>query len=168
MKKKVKLRLNAVDAVIIVLALALGLVGYKLLSSGGSLLSSGKQVTLHYTVELTYLPEGVAELVHVGDEIMEIVEKHTIGKILSVTVEPYREATHDYNTGDWVMHEVPGRETAIVELALRVTDDGKELTANGFTVRIGTVLPVAGPRWACARAIVIGIDRDLLTQTVEG
>ncbi|MDR0863208.1 MAG: DUF4330 domain-containing protein [Oscillospiraceae bacterium] len=153
-------RLNPLDVVIILVALAAAFAFLQLTApSGGTPLSSNKSVTLRYTLELVSLPEGVAELIHVGDELVDKVEKHEIGKVTAVTVTPYGISSKNTLTGEYIITEMPGRETATLTIEARATDTGSSIEANGFAFRVGGGVSVTGPGWS-GIGYIIGIERD--------
>jgi hypothetical protein len=159
--KKFKLKINALDVVIIILALALGLAAYKLLNAdrgGGDILAAGKTVKLRYTIELTNLLEGTGGLIKPGDDVMEIVEKHSVGTGAAVEISPYVRNAVDLTQGREILSEIPGREMARLTIDVTLTDTGRELTANGLAIRAGIQLSVTGPGWG-GTGYITGIER---------
>jgi hypothetical protein len=158
--KKFKLKINALDTVIIVLALALGFAAYRLLNADrGGGLTAGRQVRIRYTIELTNLLEGTGALIQPGHDVIEIVEKHDVGTVLSSEVSPYVRNAVDLTRGREVLSEIPGRETARVTIEVTLTDTGRELTANGLAIRAGIQLSVTGPGWG-GTGYITGIERE--------
>jgi hypothetical protein len=91
--------------------------------------------------------------------VIEVVEKRVVGTVVSVAFGPALKGGIDTVTGD--VHQVPypGRETVVITLTLDVTDNGRELGANGFVIRAGEHLSVTGPGWA-GQGYIVGVDRD--------
>ena len=160
-KQKIKWKLNIFDVIIILLALAALLVGYNLLNAdrgGGALLTSGREITVRYTIELANMPIGASELITPGDSVIEVVEKRAVGSVVSCESYPYRMTSPDRITGNTILAEVPGRESAAVTIELRATETEHEINANGFVLCAGTALSVTGPGWA-GSGLILSIER---------
>ncbi|MDR0838341.1 MAG: DUF4330 domain-containing protein [Oscillospiraceae bacterium] len=161
MKSKFKLRLNLFDIVIIILALAAGFLLLRLSNAdggGGTVLNPGKQLTARYTLELSNLPLGTAELIKPGDRLTEVVEKRFVGSVVSVEITPYLTTSKDTYTGDFILTEVPERRSAVITLDLPASDTGSEINASGFVLRGGINLSVTGPGYAGV-GLVINVER---------
>lgn len=160
-KKKFKLKINVLDVIIIALVIVAGFVLLKLGNAdggGAAVLSSGTPVTVRYNLELSNLTPGTGSLIKPGDSLMEVTEKRSIGKVISVEIEPYRVTSKDMYTGNFILTEVPDRETAQVVVELAANDTGSEIDASGFVLRAGENLPVTGPGYSGA-GLVTSIER---------
>ncbi|MDR2615968.1 MAG: DUF4330 domain-containing protein [Oscillospiraceae bacterium] len=158
-KRKWKLRFNFFDAVIIIAALGVGFLLMRLTNAdGGTAWNPGRAVTVRYTLELSNLPVGTAELIRPGDALTEVVEKRYIGSVVSVESAPYRPTSKDSFTGDYILTDMPEREVAIITVSLDATDTGSELNASGFAPRGGLNLSVTGRGYAGA-GVILDIER---------
>ena len=154
-------RLNVFDVIIIIVVIAAGFFVLRAARSGGSgIASSGKTVTLHYTIELNSLGFDSASLIKPGDVLVDRVEKHTLGTVESVAVKQYQMSQKNQVTGDYVMSDVPGRETAVIEITSDALETDRDFTVGGgFAVKCGRVVSVTGPGYS-GSGFITGIARD--------
>jgi len=146
---KTRWKLSVLDIIIIIAAIAaLGLVLLLLYADRGSItLSAGKPVELEYVLQLSNIEEKPAYAVQVGETVMETVEKHTIGTITAVSVEPYEATTNDYANGGKVMSPIPDRYFVNITIKVNVRDNGEEFAVDGFAIRANSSISVSGPDW---------------------
>ncbi|MDR1588653.1 MAG: DUF4330 domain-containing protein [Oscillospiraceae bacterium] len=148
-KKKFKLRFNVFDAIIILAALGAGFLLLRLTGAGGGTpLNPGKPVAVIYTLELNNLPAGTAARIKPGDRLIDVVEKRDVGTVVSAEYGPYMSTSKNNVTGDYILTEVPQRETAVISVTLDAVDNGSELNASGFIPRGGLGMSVTGPGYA--------------------
>jgi hypothetical protein len=151
-----KLRLNVFDAVIIGAAVVVAVIFLRLGRAGGvEPLSSGKQITVYYMLELTNVPEGLASRIKPGDSVTEVVEKRAIGTVISVEEETYKVISKDTLTGEYFQTEVPERYTAnvLIEASAQETDESI-VVDGGFFVRNGLPVSARGPGYAGSGHII--------------
>jgi hypothetical protein len=154
-KSKLRLRFNFFDAVIILAAIGAGFLLLRLTDAdGGTALNPGKSVTVNYTLELSNLSEGTAVLIKPGDRLIDVVEKRYVGTVASVEYGPYSMTSKNSLTGDYILTEVPQRESASVSVTLDAVDNGSEFNASGFIPRGGMGMSVTGPGYAGAGLII--------------
>lgn len=149
-KKKIKWRLNIFDVIIIICALvaAVLIINYASRSGGGaSIIPVGTQETRQYTLELQGMRYGTADLIRVGDTLIDKVEKRSIGTVVSVELRPAMMQTSNSVTGDRVISEVPGRIDAIITVSAQVTVTDSQVSVDGFPLRVGTKVSVNGPAY---------------------
>ena len=161
MKPKFKFKINFFDVLIIVLALVAGFVVLRLSNAdggGATMLSTGTPVKVRYTVELSNLPEGIAELIKPGDSLSEAVEKRFIGNVVSVEIGPYMTTSKNSYTGDFILTSSPGRYTATVTVELDAVDTGSSIDASGFLLRANSTPSVLGPGYA-GPGLITAIER---------
>lgn len=148
--KKIKWRLNLFDIIIIACALvaAVLIINYASRSGGGaSIIPAGTQETLQYTLELQGMRYGSADLIQIGDTLIDKVEKRSIGTIVSVELRPAMMQTNNSMTGDRVIVEVPERIDAIITVSAQVTVTDSQVSVDGFALRVGTKVSVNGPAY---------------------
>jgi hypothetical protein len=158
-KSKLRLRFNFFDVVIILAALGAGFLLLRLTDAGeGTVMNPGKTVTVNYTLELSNLPEGTAPLIKPGDRLIDVVEKRNVGTVVSVEYRPYISTSKNSLTGDYILTEVPQRESAVISVTLDAVDSGSELNASGFIPRGGMGMSVTGPGYA-GSGLITDIER---------
>ena len=153
-------RLNVFDIVIIVVVITAGFFLLRAMRSGGSgIVSSGRNVTLHYTVELNSMGHDAASLIKPGDVLVDRVEKHTLGTVVSVSVGPARTLSKDLTTSNFILAEIPDRETAVIEVTSDALETDTDFTVGGgFAVKCGMHVSVVGPGYS-GSGFIIGVDR---------
>ena len=158
-------KLNIFDVILItVVIVAAGALIFIWRSSGKSSNTPIDTKQVHYTVELTYLLPEAADKIKAGDTIFDGTKKFIMGKVVSVTIQPTKISTEVLATGELMMSEVPGRETALIELVCDCSATDSEITAeSGYVVRIGANVNATGPGYAGKGNIVV-INREDLGQ----
>jgi len=145
---KMKMRLNVFDIVIIVCAIiaAVLIINYRGRSdSGASIIPAGAQETITYTLELQGMRYGSAELIRVGDTLIDNVERRALGTIVSFELQPAMMLQSSLVTGDRVIVEVPERIDAILTVSALATVTDSQISADGFPLRVGARVSVNGP-----------------------
>ena len=161
--QKRRWRLNLFDIIVICILIAAGIVFLMVSRASrgtGLTVSSGTSTTVRYMIELSNMTESTTKLIQEGDIIYDRVEKRTLGKVASFVIEPFKQSTRNYNTGDTEMLEKPGRYTAflILETAAQETDSSI-IVDGGFLVRSGLPVSANGPRYA-GIGYIISVERD--------
>jgi len=151
-KKRRVWKLNLFDTGVLLLAVLAG--AFLLWRSGAAAGESAPQtgdvatgtVTVRYEVELSEMHLDAAQLVKVGDELMERTRKENMGKVTSVQVAPTRTLAKDQNTGSYFFTEIPERYSAtmMVEATATVSDD-RIVLSSGLEIRAGQSVRVFGP-----------------------
>jgi hypothetical protein len=158
--KKRRWRLNVFDIVIICLAAAAAVIFLRAASSGaGTLISAGKPVTVRYTIELTNMLTPSAELVKAGDRLIDKIEKYALGTVVSAEAAPYIASSKDSVTGDYILTEYLGRQTATILVETQATETDSAISAGGFEIRTGQAVNITGPGYA-GLGYIIGVERD--------
>ena len=140
-----KFRFNWVDAVIIVLVIAVGLLGFFYLKSRNTV--SGAQTSkLYFVFETNKNTKDIAEQFTPGTQVTFGVKNVDKGVITQSNVVPYTSEVADALNGKWLMQNIPGLYSAQV----RVEFDGYE-SDNAFSgsqeqimVGLGTVISGKG------------------------
>ncbi|MDR1299978.1 MAG: DUF4330 domain-containing protein [Oscillospiraceae bacterium] len=159
-RRKIKWQLNIFDVAIIVGAAVAAYLFLQLgRSAGVEILSAGTPTTVRYTVEILGLPEGFTEQIKPGDAIMEIVEKRSVGTVVSVETEPFVMSSKNYITGEYIDAVVPERYTGnlLIESPAMETDE-TIVVGGGFAVRNGARMSIMGPGYAGA-GYIINVER---------
>jgi len=159
--KKPRWRLNAVDIVIIavVLAAAAALL-YLWRASGKSSDAAANTKPVHYTIELNNMAAGTAQKIKPGDTIVDSEKKFVMGTVESVAILPATTQATDYQTGNTLTVENPGRDLAQITLVSDCsTTDNQIRAASGYVISVGKEVHAAGPGYA-GIGYIIGIDRE--------
>jgi len=147
---KMRLRLNIFDVVIIVCAIiaAVLIINYSSRSdSGASIIPAGSQETITYILELQGMRYGSAELIQVGDTLIDKVERRALGTIVSFELIPATTLQSTVTTGDRVIVEIPERTDAILTIRAQATVTDSQISVDGFAVRVGARVSANGPSY---------------------
>lgn len=164
-QNKPRWKLNIFDIVIIavVLIAACALI-YVWRASGKSSVPSLTSKPVHYSIELDGMLAGSAEKIKEGDTITDGKKKMIMGTVVSVSIAPATTAVKDLETGNTLRSEVPGKETATIELVCDCSANDMEILAeSGYVVRVGEEVQATGPGYA-GHGYIIAIDREDLGQ----
>ncbi|HIW48757.1 MAG TPA: DUF4330 domain-containing protein [Firmicutes bacterium] len=154
MEKKT-VRVRWFDLVVLIVIIAAVVIGYRFTHRETVVTSRNIQ----YTFELVDNPEGFHELIHEGDTITDNVKNYYMGQVVSVEAIPYTIQVNDLENGVVREAEVPGRETVLVTVEAPVTENGGNLTVNGyFLVKTGLDVAVKGNGYA-GRGYILYMDR---------
>lgn len=111
--------------------------------------------TVQYTLELTRMYGDSADLIQVGDTIVDGVRKYTMGTVVSVEVADYTTFSHDLEAGIYKWVTVPGYKTATVVLESECTETDTQITVGGgYLIRSGVGVQVRGPGYAASGSIL--------------
>ena len=159
--EKIKWRLNLFDIIFIVIVLLAALIVINYSGrSGGSVISSGAQGTVTYTIELNDMYGDTAYLIQTGDELVDKVEKRNMGTVVSVDVIPAKRLEKNDITGDRVISDYLGRSNAIVIIKAEATVTENQISIpGGFIVRAGVRVSVNGPLYH-ATGYIIDVERS--------
>jgi hypothetical protein len=152
--------LNVFDIVVIIIAIALAAILF-IYESGGTetVTTETKTRTITYTIELTGMQNGSAELVSVGDTLVDKIKKYDIGVVTSVDVSNTVRQTQDLVNGGTHDAEMTTLETAVIELEAECTETDTQITvAGGYIIRVGLPVTVKGPGYY-GTGYIIAVDR---------
>jgi len=122
-----KFRFNWVDAVIIILVIAVCFLGYYYLKNRNSVSGVTQTSKLYFVFETDKNSKDIAEQFTVGTQVTFGVKNVDKGVITQANVVPYTHEVADAVNGKWFMRDIPGLYCAQV----RIEFDGYE-TANSF------------------------------------
>ncbi len=160
-ESKPRWKLNIADIIIIaVIVIAAGALIFIWRGSGNSSRTVANTKPVHYSIELSGMIDGSAELIGVGDTIVDNEKKFVMGEVTSVVILPATTSESDYETGNTVEAEIPGEYTAIIEIVANCATDGHQITTeSGYVVRVGTPIFAGGPGYA-GTGYVVEINRE--------
>lgn len=149
-----KKKLNAVDIVIILLVLAIGVGGFFVLRSRNEIVNSGGMKTITYTVEGQNVVENAANMPKIGDEVYNSSTSEFLGTLTDVKVEPQKRIAYNNTKGVYEKYDVPGLFTVYVTISGDGFDTEKDITVNGTVTKVGKELSVKGKGYAFMGYIV--------------
>lgn len=160
---KKRFKINIFDIVIIaavlVVAAILIVVMFKP-DETGAIISSGDNVTVRYTIELSNMTPEAAAMVAEGDTLKDNIKKYAIGAVKSVTVGPTYYSTKNYETGEYIISESPEYKTATIVIEASAIETDTAVTVDsGYIIRIGLPISVSGPGYA-GTGYIIDVERS--------
>lgn len=162
MEKKKHSLFNVFDIVVILIALVLFAVLFFARSSGGDTsddTASVKSGTVTYTIELTGMVNGSAELVSVGDELVDKVKKYDVGTVTAVEVSNTVRQVQDLINGGTVESEMSTQQTATITVEAPCTETETDiLVAGGYVIKVGLSVSVKGPGYY-GTGYIVGVER---------
>lgn len=142
-----KPKFNLVDALIIVLILAVATVGVLFVKSKTGAGNSGS-VTVRYAVEFKEKDEALGEMFKLALENKEgatVTEKDKIpAKIVGVEVVPSTMTVANSNTGKLTKSEIEGKYDIIVTLESLATETDRDISLGATPIAVGEELAVHG------------------------
>jgi hypothetical protein len=138
---------NLFDVILIgLVGIALAVVLITRLTSAESAVSVVETTKVRYMVELTDLIPGTAALVKPGDKLVEAEKKYEVGTVVSCESGPTIKLGKNLETGDYVLSEMPGYETAyiLIEADCPVSETSF-IAGGGFRVCGGVQVMLRGP-----------------------
>lgn len=155
---KFRLRLNLFDAIVLVLALAVGafLLWSALKPAAPAVTGAPPAASaVRYTVRFSRLMEGTSALIKEGDELVDTIRNYNLGRVVSVETMPARTQILDQVGRTYVLAEVPGYEDAMVTVESTWTEgEDAMLLDGGFKLRVGAMAYVRGEGYMGSGPIV--------------
>ena len=159
---KFRLRLNLFDAIVLVLALAVGglLLWMAMKPSAGSQSASSTASTVRYTVRFQRWPEGSSEIIEEGDKLMDNIKNYEMGNVVSWEVVPAVERVLDNENHRYVQATVDGYEDILVTVESPCTEsDEGYVLGGGYALRVGVTAYIKGEGYM-ASGPVVSVERE--------
>lgn len=139
-----KVRFNIIDAIIILLILAVGAAGFLFFGSRSETASTDKSVKIFYDVNITECEEYMIDRFAEGEKV-SVGEKEKIpATIVKREVKPATQSSFDGVSGKFIESEIPGKYDIIVTLMSEGTDGASSVNSNGTAIRVGMSAVIKG------------------------
>ena len=143
-----KAKFNLIDAVVILLIVAIGAAGYLFLSNRSEAVSSDKKVKIFYEVTLTKKDEYMTTIFEEGSKAF-VGEKEKIpATVVGCEVTPAQDSSFDGESGKFINAEIPEKYDIVVKLMSEGTDNAGSVSVNGTAIRVGSQTSVKGREFA--------------------
>lgn len=153
MSGKKRRLLTIFDIIIIVVVIVIGGAVYLFSSSGGG--TSAQSGTIRYSIEITEMEHGAADLISPGDTLKDNIKKYAIGSVVSVDTSQTVITYIDEGEGNYISAEPVGQRNALIVVEADCTTSDSDITVDsGFKVKCGESVAVSGPGYAGAGHIV--------------
>lgn len=161
---KFRLRLNLFDAIVLIVALAVGAFllwnAFKPAASTTTGTTTASTATVRYTIRFQRLMEGTGSLIQPGDALVDTIKNYKLGNVVSVEIVPAQSQILDHNSREYVLADVPGYEDALVTVESACTDSSDTILLDGgYTLRVGGTAYVRGEGYMGSGPI-ISIERE--------
>ncbi len=131
MNKNRKLRFNAIDVLILLLIAA---VVYVLMNV---FVNNSDSAQIQYVVEISNLDERFAQSVKAGDSVQDAIEKKSIGTVVGVQTEPYKQSNFSFDENKEVISEVEDKISMKITIEAEAVDTETAYTVNGYQILVG-------------------------------
>ena len=158
-KKPFRLRLNLFDGIVLVFILAVGLFFLWSRFRPEPESSGADWVTVRYSVRLSQVLEGTADLIQPGDPLEYTLEPAQLGTVVSVESSPCVVSGLDEENKTAIQEVLPGYESVDLVVEAQCEEEDYCLRAGGVVVlRTNGTLYIRGPKFA-AVGIITEIER---------
>jgi len=156
-KKKLRVRFNLFDALILLLALG-ALAGALLLRNRSTGTGAERDtVPMRFTVEFLQAPPGMAKAVTVGDEVFRSTDSTYLGRVVEVRAQTHTEIEYSPAQSAFVAYECAESEDVYLTIENRGYSTARDIMIGSVAVKYGEEMPVKGKGYA-KMGYVVGID----------
>ncbi len=143
---KQKHRFNAVDALIILLILAVIAAGIFVFSKKVRSQKAGS-FDIEYVIELRTVRDELADNITVGTKIIDSAKKYQLGEVIAVNVTPAKFTGTDLINGELVYYDYPEHSdvSLTVKTTARLDSEGMYIVDSGYRLSVGTSIYVRTP-----------------------
>ncbi len=153
-------KFNWIDAVIILLVVAVGLGGYWFLAGRKAQQTANtNNVKVYVTVEMTKITEEVAKAYKIGEKVTLGTTNVDEGIVTDVTYAPYTEDLEDYENGAFRTVEFEGMYKAAITMAVDGTETDTLISSANEEYRIGEPMVFHGKGFA-GDGFIVGLTTE--------
>lgn len=153
-------KFNWIDAVIILLVIAVGIGGVWFLKGRQAQQTANtNNVKIYVTVEMKEITEDVAKAYKVGEKVTLGTTNVDTGVVTDVECVPYTEDIEDYQKGEFKSVEFEGLYTANITMAVDGTETDTLISSANEKYRIGEPLVFHGKGFA-GDGFVVGLTTE--------
>lgn len=147
-----------IDILIVLVILAVGLYGYKIISNKALTKNGADTKTVLITIEFEKHDKEILKKITVGEEVMDSAKNEVIGTVKSVSpITDSIVTVSDYKNGKYVKASTPeyGLQTIVLECVATVTPT--DIKVRNTDIKVGTELGIRTNEYAL-RGRVMGIN----------
>ena len=146
--KKMKIKFNWIDGLIIFVVVAVIAVGGYILLNRGDSAVMAKNARIEIMVEFDEMEKGFAEIPKVGDKATVGIKEKAPVEITKVDVLPAKKLNYDIVNGAGGDAEIPERYDVQVTFVADGVDTGDTIEIGGIALRVGEETAVKSKEWA--------------------
>ncbi len=146
---KKKRSFNVVDALIILLILAVVAVGAVLLWSNSGKNGNANSFEIEYVVEFRTIRDEFTDNIEIGTKLVDSAKKYQLGEVIDVSSTPAKYTGVDLNTGELVYYDYPEHSdlSLTVRTVAALDDEGMFVIDNGYRISVGTTMYIRTPNY---------------------
>ena len=143
---KRKLRFNLIDAIKIIIIIAILLVLGKVFLGNNDDNSAVTETTrIQYVIEIQDVDERFENSVTIGDVVQDAIQRKNIGTVVGVQAIPYEVITFDYTEGKEKVSVVDGKLTMYITIEAEAIETDSAFTVDGQVIRVGQKYSIITP-----------------------
>lgn len=145
--KKIRLRLNLFDGIILALALiAAAVLAWLALNPTPTKEDNVTRGTVQYTVRLSCVPEGFNSFVQVGDKVTDNIKNRPMGEITGIAVEPGKVSVNNMEARRQVLAKAEGYEDVLITIqaSCEINPYGVTVEEDDCPIRVGEMAYLRG------------------------
>lgn len=150
-----KAKFTVIDAVIILIVLAIMAVGVKMLLP--KFMNTGDKEKISFTVMVQKEDENFAEAIKPGDKVTVSLTEKDGGVVKDVKAEPAKTTAFNSIDGNYAEQVIDGKEDVFVTIESEVTANDLAIKTGGTPIKVGAEVPVRGKGYA-SMGYVIAIN----------
>ena len=158
MKEPKKKKMNVVDIFIIILALIIGILGYRFLHKKSGTISGGPTEKITYQVMATNTIPEVMDMIEEGSAVFDSNKNYHIGTILKKESSPAKMNVSKQDTGEYVENELNDKIDVVITIEANATKSHKDILVGDYVVKVGNEANVKGKGFAL-KGYVVSIER---------
>ncbi len=135
--EKRKLKINAVDVLLILLALAAAFVVLYIFVLSDKDDVEADKCKIQYVVEVVNVDSSFSGSVLKDQPVQDAVERKNIGTVVGVGEFPYKKVTFDYENAREVVTEVKDRITMRITIKADASSTDQAYTVDNAVIRVG-------------------------------
>ena len=158
---KFRLRLNLFDGIVLILALAVGvlLLWTALKPEPAADQPAATTSTVRYVVRFQKWMEGTGSLIEEGDKLVDNIKNYDLGQVVSTQVVPVEYQMLDHENREYVLSDLEGYEDILVTVESSCTVGDIILLGGGYELRVGSIAYIRGEGYM-ASGPIISIERE--------
>ncbi len=137
-----KSKFTIIDAVIIVVVLAVLAVGVKILKP--DLFAENEKGEVAFTVLVSKCDEGTGDIIKPGDEVSISFSEQAYATVVGVSEEPCEESEFFEPKGMYMTHRIEGKSDLKILLKCPVSISDTKIANGEVPIRVGVEMPVRG------------------------
>ena len=137
-----KAKFTVIDAIIVLLVLAVLAVGIKILKPG--LFSGSSKREAEFTVLVSNTQSGIGDIITPGDKVSISFSEQAFATVTEVEELPYKVNEFNEYKGNYVETVVEGRSDLKIKLKCEADVTDTKISNGGLDIRVGSEMPVRG------------------------